>query len=421
MALIPLQDAQNRVWAACPPALEVEVPVAEALGMVLAAPVVAPEAVPPFANTAMDGYAVRAADVAGADAGTEVTLDVVGTIAAGARPDPPVGPGQAVRIMTGAPIPPGADAIVMVELTETLDGGARVKVLEAVPVGNHIRPPGDDIEPGQGVFEAGEILSPGHLGVAASLGLSHLHVHPRVRVGVISTGDELVDDGGPLGPGQIRDSNRRTLLALVEQAGADPVDLGLARDDEDVIRDAFLAGAETCDAMVTSGGVSVGDFDFVKKVLDELSGGTFTWMQVAIKPAKPFAFGTITSTGGRVVPVFGLPGNAVSSMVSFEVFARPAIRRMMGFAPGRGHGGAERLVVRAITDAGLPRHQDGKLHLVRVVVSYDSDAGTYRARSAGGQASHLLRSMALANALALVPDGAGIPPGGSVDVLLTTT
>jgi molybdopterin molybdotransferase len=247
----------------------------------------------------------------------------------------------------------------------------------------------------------------------ASLGVTHVHAFRRARVGVLSTGDELVEAPAPLRVGQIRDSNRHTLLGLVNQLGCEAVDLGLAPDDESAIETALRRGIETCDAIVTSGGVSVGDFDFVKVVLDRLaSEGSepMRWMQIAIKPAKPLAFGVI---GG--CPVFGLPGNPVSSMVSFELFARPALRKMMGHAASSW----QHAPIAAIADDGLRRSPDGKIHFVRVGARFETD-GRLHVHALHGQASNLLRSMALANALAVVADGDGIAPGGSVPVYLLT-
>jgi len=269
-----------------------------------------------------------------------------------------------------------------------------------------VRDAGDDIRPGQVVFEAGTVLGPGHLGVLASLGYQQVPVFPRVSVGVLSTGDELVDGPGALRPGQIRDSNRPTLLALARQSGFDAVDLGLVGDDEDAITDVVGRGVAECDALVTSGGVSVGDFDYVKAVLDRF--GEMRWWQVAIRPAKPLAFGVVGTC-----PVFGLPGNPVSSMVSFELFARPALRRMMGFRE------LDRPRVLAIADEPLHRHPDGKVHFFRVVATFAAD-GRAHVRSAGGQGSHLLRAMAMANALAVVPDGEGVDAGQSVEAILLT-
>jgi molybdenum cofactor synthesis domain-containing protein len=365
--------------------------------------VVSAEAVPPFANTAMDGYAVRAEDTAGAP----VRLLVVGTLSAGSAPDVEVRAGETVRIMTGAPIPPGADAIVMVERTSAADDGSAVLIeVEASP-GDHVRRAGDDLSAGQAVFEPGDELTAGHLGVLASLGFERVRVVPPARVGVLSTGDELVTGPAPLRPGQIRDSNRPTLLALVREAGCVPVDLGTVGDDETAIRRAVEDGLARCDALVTSGGVSVGDFDYVKAVLDDL--GRMDWWQVAVKPAKPLAFGVV---GGR--PVFGLPGNPVSSMVSFELFARPALRQMMG------HAQLLRPEVVAVADEPFRRRPDGKVHLARVVATHGDD-GRYHLRSSGGQGSHLLRAMSLANALAVLPDGTGVEAGGTVDVILLRT
>ncbi|HEV7888740.1 MAG TPA: gephyrin-like molybdotransferase Glp [Acidimicrobiales bacterium] len=399
--MIPLDEARGVVLAGCFRLPAERVPVDEALGLITSEAVVSAQAVPPFANTAMDGFAVRAADTAE----TPATLTVVGTVAAGSRDLVPVGQGEAVRIMTGAPIPPGADAVVMVERTQMTEDGGTVVVLQAASAGDHVRAPGEDVAVGQEVFPAGTELSPGHLGVLASIGVFDVSVFRRPRVGVLSTGDELVDDDRPLQPGQIRDSNRHTLLALVAQAGCTPVDLGVAPDDEAAITDAIERGLSQADALLTSGGVSVGDFDYVKVVLDKLSGGSMRWMQVAVKPAKPLAFGTV---GGK--PVFGLPGNPVSSMVSFELFARPGLRTLMG------HPTPLRPAVRAVADEPLTRRPDGKVHFVRVRAVMGDD-GRYHVRSSGGQASNLLRSMALANGLAVLPDGKGVAAAGEVDLL----
>jgi molybdenum cofactor synthesis domain-containing protein len=397
--VIEVDEARAVILAACPVLAPVDVAPAEALGWVTAWPVCAAHDVPSFTNSAMDGYAVRAGDTADAP----VVLDVVGTAAAGAAPGVDVGPGQAVRIMTGAVVPAGADAVVMVERTSAA-GEGRVKIDVAASAGDHLRHPGEDLRAGQVMFEAGTELGPGHLGVLASVAVSSVSVVPRPRVGVLSTGDELVADGRPLRPGQIRDTNRPMLLALASVAGFVPVDLGTVADDEDAITAAIEEGVSTCDAVLTSGGVSVGDFDYVKVVLDRL--GQMQWWQVAVRPAKPLAFGTVAGT-----PVFGLPGNPVSSLVSFELFARPALRQMAG------HRDLFRPELTALADEALPRRPDGKLHLVRVVASAD-DEGRLHVRPSGGQGSHLLRAMALANALALLPDGDGVESGGTVKVML---
>lgn len=402
MGLVPLAQAQREVLGACPVLPTKRAPLADALGCVLAEPIVAPADVPPFANTAMDGYAVRAADTAAAP----VTLEVVATLAAGTAPEVEVGPGQAVRIMTGAAIPAGADAVAMVEITRPGPDPSRVVVGERVDVGLHVRRPGEDIAAGDQVFAAGEELDAGHLGVLASVGAHEVHIHPRARVGVLSTGDELVEATERPGPGQIRDANRPSLLGLLRESGFEAVDLGIARDDEGEITRALRRGVEECDAVLTSGGVSVGDFDLVKVVLERMTAGAMRWMQVAVRPAKPLAFGTAGAT-----PVFGLPGNPVSSMVSFELFARPALRLMSG------HRQLERPRAQAVADEALVRRPDGKLHLLRVVAERGDD-GLVHVRPSGGQGSHMLRAMALADGLAILTDGEGVAAGGRVEVML---
>ncbi len=399
--MIPLSEAQERVLAGCEVLAEAVVSVDHARGLVTTETVLAPELVPPFDNTAMDGFAVRSADVAEAP----VTLAIAGTIAAGAPPDVTVGAGQAARIMTGAVIPSGSDAVVMVELTETSADGSTVTVAQSVPAGNHIRRAGEDLTVGQTVFESGEVLTPGHLGVLTSLGMYQVKVRPKARVGVMSTGDELVEGPQPLEVGQIRDSNRHTLLALLAEAGCEPVDLGSMADDEAEIAAGIRAGVEKCDALLTSGGVSMGDYDYVKKVLDEI--GDMSWMQVAIKPAKPLAFGVVEG-----IPVFGLPGNPVSSMVSFELFARPGLRKMMGHRSGTWH----RQPVMGRMAKPLRRRPDGKTHFARVRVDYAD--GEFLAGSAGGQGSHQLSAMAAADALAVLPDGEGLGAGDPVSLLI---
>jgi molybdenum cofactor synthesis domain-containing protein len=405
--MIPLEEARAVVLAACPPRPAITVPLADALGCVTATALQALEDVPPFANSAVDGYAVRADDVA--DVPCE--LAVSGTIAAGAPPSIPVEAGRAVRIMTGAPLPAGAEAVVMVEDTERLDDGARVRITRSVRVGDAVRRAGDDVHAGDLLFPAGTEIRPAVLGVLASVGHVRVPVIPRLRVGALSTGDELVEDGGPLGPGQIRESNRTMLLAALAQTGCAPDDLGLVRDDEGALEVALREAADGCDAIVTSGGVSMGDYDVVKAVLQRMAD--MHWMQIAIKPAKPFAFGLLHARDGRAVPVFGLPGNPVSSLVSFELLARPALRQMMGHAGEA----IDRTKVVAIADDGLPRRRDGKVQWTRVHGAFGDD-GRLHVRSTGAQGSHQLASTAAANGLASVPDGDGIRPGGDVLVWL---
>ncbi|MBW3613884.1 MAG: molybdopterin molybdotransferase MoeA [Actinobacteria bacterium] len=404
--MIPLQEAQARVLGSIGRLHPRAVPLDEALGCVTSVAIAATEAVPPFPNSAMDGFALRAADTAGGP----VQLRVVGLLPAGRDPAGlTVGPGEAVRIMTGAAVPDGADSVVMVECTTGgKEPGDLVTVEIEVAHGSHIRPAGEDLLPGQEMIAAGTVLGPAHLGLVASTGLRKLPVHPRPRVGVLSTGDELVDGPGVLRPGQIRDSNRHALLALVRRAGCRPVDLGLVGDDKEAIEATLAQASQHCDAVVTSGGVSVGDFDYMVVVLQAL-GGHAEWMQVAIKPAKPLLFGLIGA-----IPLFGLPGNPASAMVSFELFARPALRRLMGHpqpSPG---------AVPAVADDHLSRRPDGKLHLVRVSARFAED-GRLHVQSAGSQGSNLLRSMAAANALALLPDGDGIGAGNAVEILLLSS
>jgi molybdopterin molybdotransferase len=404
--LITLEEARAEVLAACRAPAPVQVDLAGALGLVLAEAVTSPEDVPPFSNTAMDGYAVRAADVAGAAADRPTRLKVVGTRAAGPAGPATVAPGEALRIMTGALFPDGADAVAIVENTRTEADGT-VLVLAPAVAGQHIRHPGEDIRSGQELFPAGTVLGPGHLGVLASVGCQRVAAVPAPVVGVVSTGDELVEGGNPLQPGQIRDSNRRTLLSLLARDGFAPVDLGLVRDDESAIEAVIRDGAARCDALLTSGGVSMGDFDYVKSVLDRI--GRMHWMQVAIRPAKPFAFGVVADT-----PVFGLPGNPVSSMVSYELLARPGLRRLSG----RSDDDLVRPAVAGLVDDPDWRGaRDGRVTYLRVTTRFGQD-GRVHVASAGGQGSHQLYAMAVADALAVVPPGVSVSAGDEVDVLM---
>src|SRR2546421_4600623 len=403
--MIPLEEAQNRILATVPRLPEATVALADALGLVTVGDLAATEPIPPFANTGVDGYAVRAADTAGATPDSPVRLRVVDELPAGKAPTVPVGPGEAIRIMTGAPAPDGADAIVMVEDTaDEADRGVVVIRREARP-GDHVRLAGGDLAVGDPAFPAGSVLGPAHLGVVASLGQPTVDVVRRPGVAVMSPGDEVVPPGEPLSVGQIRDSNRPMLMALVAQTGCEVVDFGIGVDDEAVITERLEKAAASCDAMVTSGGVSMGDYDIVKKVLGRIA--EMSWWQIAIRPAKPLAFGMI---GG--VPIFGLPGNPVSSHVSFELFARPALLQMMG------HGRRFRPVTPAVAEHDMRRRSDGKLHLDRVTLRRDGGrpGGLLAARTAG-QASHVLSAMALSDGLALLPDGEGCGAGEQIDAM----
>ena len=405
-ALISIDDARDLVLSLCHVLPAVVVDISDATHCVLSSDIVAPEDVPPFANSAVDGYAVIAADL------VEVPreMPVTGEVAAGAAGTEPLRRGAAIRIMTGAPIPPGADAIVMVEDTVRVDDGGRVLINVHATPGQAIRSRGDDIAAATTVFRAGTVIRPAVAGVLASVNARNVPVIPRARVAVLSTGDELVDDGSPLGPGQIRESNKTMLLALVNDAGATAVDLGVVRDDEAALEAVLREAADACDAVVSSGGVSMGDYDVVKAVLSRIAD--MRWMQIAIKPAKPFAFGLLTNRAGCAIPVFGLPGNPVSSLVSFELLARPALRKMMGHAEP-----LLRQSIRAVADTPLRRSRDGKIHFQRLHGAFGAD-GRYHVSAGGPQGSHQLAASSLANTLAALPDGDGIPAGGDVDVFL---
>lgn len=375
-----------------------------AAGLVLADDVVATENVPPFANTAVDGFAVRAADVAS----VPVELRVIGTLAAGDGTQWNVGEGEALRIMTGAPMPTGADGVVMVEDCEQL-ATDRVRIGKSVVAGTAVRPVADDVRAGDTVFVAGSVLNAAGAGVLSSMNAQRVRVYPRVRVALLSTGDELITDGSPLHRGQIRESNLTMLEILIADSQCEVTNLGVIADNEELLEQVLRNAASTHDAIVTSGGVSMGDFDVVKAVLSRMAD--MQWMQMAIKPAKPFAFGVINSDG-RSVPVFGLPGNPVSSMISFELLARPALRKMMGHTRD-----LLRPMIRAVAEAPLRRKPDGKMHVMRVFARFGDD-GLLHVRDSGPQGSHQLAATASANGLAMVPDGAGIDAGDVVQVML---
>ena len=406
--MIELASAQEKVLLAVQQASPVVLPIQEAYGLVLAENIVSQEEVPHFANSAVDGFAVRAQDVAHVPA----TLRVVDEIAAGGIPKVAVGSGETSRIMTGAPMPSGADAVVMVE--DSAEGATPNEVVlrASVQMGQAVRPRGDDVHIGDVVFRVGDVLHPAAVGVLASINVSQVSAVPRLRVAVLSTGDELVDDGSPLALGQIRESNRTMLMGLVTQAGCEAVDYGIVRDNEQALEETLRAAASECDAIVTSGGVSMGAYDVVKALLGRIA--QMTWMQIAIKPAKPFAFGLLDapreSAPNRQVPIFGLPGNPVSSLVSFELLARPALRKMMG------HSAMHRAQLLAVADTPFLRKTDGKIHFLRVVAKSHED-GRIHVSPVGQQGSHQLAASALANALAILPDGDGVVQGAEVRVV----
>jgi len=344
----------------------------------------APAPVPPFANSAMDGYAVIARDLHT----TPVELRVLEDVPAGRVATQAVAPGTAIKIMTGAPMPEGADTVVRVEDTEQSNGTVSIKV--AVPAGTAVRPVGGDVESGSEVLSAGLRLSAPQVGVLANLGISHPWVRQRPRVAIASTGDELVAvDGPPLGPGQIRDSNRPMLIAALHELGATVVDLGTVPDDARSLRQALTRGAQEADVIVTSGGVSMGEYDLVKKVLGEL--GEVGFWQVAMQPAKPFAFGMVE---GR--PFFGLPGNPVSSFVAFEQLLRPALLHMMG---------SNRILRPRIVGRSRTVLDTDPAKTVFVRVRTAVEEGERWAEPSGHQASNVLSAVAAGDAFAVVPEG----------------
>jgi molybdopterin molybdotransferase len=390
----PLREAQAKVLSGVRRLPVTEVELGGAAGLVLAEGVRAPHDVPPFANSAMDGYAVIAADVAAAP----VTLQVVEDVAAGRVATVAVTPGSAVKIMTGATIPEGADAVVPVEVTH--QEGDRVEILEAVPKGASVRAAGGDVAAGSPVLRTGERMGPAHLAVLASIGVGRVKTHRRPKVAIMSTGDELRSpDTAELGPGLIRDTNRPLLTALLSELGVEVLDLGIVPDDEEALRSALLRASAESDAVVTSGGVSMGDYDLVKQVVGDL-GGVEVW-QTAMQPAKPFAFGRLGAT-----PFFGLPGNPVSVMVAFEQFTRPALLQMMG---------SEKLFRPRLEGVLLGGAETDPAKTVFLRVRTWWEGGILYAESSGGQSSNVLSALAAADAFAVVPAGVStVPAGGPV-------
>ena len=390
----PLREAQGEVIAGIDRMGTERIGIEDALGRVLAESAVSSEPIPPFPNSAMDGFAVRASDVAS----TPVVLPINEDVPAGTVPSMAVEPGTATRIMTGAPMPAGADSVVPVEDTESGTSDS-VTIVTGVSQGSHVRPAGGDIATGDVVVEAGVRLSARDLGSLASIGVSPV-VHLQPVVALMSTGDEVVEyTTKDLGLGTIRDTNRAVLRGMLDDLRVPYVDLGIVSDNVDELREAYLHAADVGDAIISTGGVSMGDFDFVKQILRE-SGSVDFW-KVAMQPGKPFAFGNVDG-----VPLFGLPGNPVSTFVSFEQFVRPALLSMMGATK------LFRPQIQGVMGEDVTT-SDQKDVFVRVMLAPDTD-GSFVAVKAGGQGSNVLSGLANADAFAVVPVGVGSLSAGDL-------
>jgi molybdopterin molybdotransferase len=393
--LVPVEEARERLLAAIKPLQPLELPLAEAFGCVLARDAVAERDIPDFASSAMDGFAVRSSEVASASPMEPVELRVVGRALIGQRPEGTVGGGEAFKIATGAPIPAGADTIVPIENAEA--AGDRVRILSGSSEGKHIRPAGEDGKGGEPLVPAGRRLQAPELGLLATAGISHPLVRPRPRVTVISTGDELIPPTQNPEFGQVRDSNAYTLFAALREAGAVPTLAGIVHDDVDALKEVVLSHLVSADAFVSSGGVSVGERDVVKAAF--FRRGELDFYKVAMQPGSPQGFGHIEGK-----PYFGLPGNPVSVFVSFEMFIRPALMKMMGrrslFRP--------EITARLDADVTGPK---GKLQLARVRVKRTEDG--WIATPTGARGSNLFSTVTRANGLAMVPAGTATATAGS--------
>lgn len=387
-----------------------------ALGAVLAEPVDALVTLPPWDNSAMDGYAVRSADVSTAAVSHPVRLRVIGEVAAGHPPSVAIAEGTAARILTGAIVPAGADCIVPVEETDAPPGVAErpdfVSVVRPAASGAHVRPAGGDVRSGERVIQAGIRATPARVALAAAVGHAGLVVHRHPRVAILATGDELVAAGHPLGPAGIHDSNSVGLSAQCQEAGAEVVSVAIARDVVAEVRDKLTQGIALADVVVASGGVSVGAHDVVKDAMAEV--GTLDLWRVAVQPGKPLAFGRTTAPDGHPVLLFGLPGNPVSSFVTFELFVRPVLRRMAGHADP-----FARPTISAHLTGPIAKSRERRAFL-RVILETDPDRPEARlATLAGSQGSHVLSALARADGLAVIPEGIdALPAGSMVDVLL---
>ena len=399
--MISLEAALSQILAAIHPLGMEKVNLLDALGRVIGEDIAASRSIPPKNNAAMDGYALRSADIRGASPEKPVVLDVIEDIPAGAIPQKRVGQGQAARIMTGAPVPDGADAVLRMEDTEK--DGQRVRVFVEALEGQDIRLAGEDVRPGEKVISRGDIIRPAEIGMLAALGRSFISVYQKPLIAILATGDELVDVDENPSPWQIISSNSYALAAQVLDCGAIPVQIGIAKDTrEDLV--AKFKSAMRADIIISSGGVSVGDYDLVKEIMKEVGNNMQFW-QVAMRPGKPLAFGSLEG-----IPIFGLPGNPVSSMVSFEQFVRPSILKMMG------HRNLFRKTVRALLKESIDKKK-GARHFIRAHIIFED--GRYRAVSTGEQGSGILKSMVQANGLIVLPeDAASVKAGDMVTVQL---
>jgi molybdopterin molybdotransferase len=399
--LIPVESALETILTRARLMGREKVDLLHSLGRVLAEPVPSDRDHPPWNSSAMDGYAVRVEDVRQASEQGPVDLEVVEEVAAGTLPDKSLRAGQATRIMTGAPVPEGADAVIRVE--DTRAQGERVLILQPVERGQNVRSRGEDIQSGKVVLPQNSVIGAAEVGLLASVGRSHLLVYQRPRVAILATGNELADLGESLSADKIMNSNGYALAAQVAEAGGVPVLLGVAGDSPEELRDRLEQGLSS-DLILISGGVSVGAYDFVKEVLEQM-GATLTFWKVAMKPGEPLAFGTLDTK-----LVFGLPGNPVSTMVTFEQFVRPCLRKMQGHA----------LLFRTVIEAFLKERitkSPGKTHFVRVVVEKLEDR--YEVWTTGNQSSGVLTSMVKANGLLIFPsDATRIEKGERVKVQL---
>jgi molybdopterin molybdotransferase len=399
--MISVEEALKTILENIRPLDCVNVPITSALGCAIGESIVSGRTIPPLANSAMDGYAVVAGDTAFASKTKPAVLDVLEDVPAGKVATQPIRNGQAIRIMTGAPLPDGANAVVRVEDTEAQ--GGRVKIFVAAAPGLDIREAGEDVKTGELVISKGSILRAAEIGMLAALGRSYVSVHQRPVVAVVSTGDELVEVDETPGPGKIVNSNGYSLAALVLEAGGIPLQVGIARDNREDLLAKFRA-ASRADIVISSGGVSVGDYDLVKDIMAEI-GSRIQFWRVAMRPGRPLAFGLLEGK-----PLFGLPGNPVSSMVSFEQFIRPSILKM------RGYSNIYRRVVLAEITEGYKKKQ-GLKYFLRARVEFRD--GRYIASLTGEQGSGILKSMVLANGLVVLPDDINsVNPGDEVAVQL---